>query len=236
MFPTPVFSPAQRRKALIWLAFWHIVVIAASNYLVQFPFAVLGVNTTWGAFTFPFIFLTTDLTVRVFGASLARRIIFCVMLPALPVSYVVSVLFAEGAWTGWAALGGGFNGFVARIAFASFAAYVAGQLLDITVFARLRRHARWWVAPTAAAIAGNALDTVVFFTLAFHRSSDAFMAANWPEIALVDYGVKIAVSALFFLPLYGVLLKYLVRRLTTLDGAPSDSALERTTAGSGNGV
>ena len=77
---------------------------------------------------------------------------------------------------------------------------------------------------------------MVFFTLAFHRSSDAFMAANWPEIALVDYGVKIVVSALFFLPLYGVLLKYLVRRLTTLDGASSDSALERTTAGSGSGV
>ena len=77
------FTPAQQRKALVWLSFFHILVIAASNYLVQFPFELFGFHTTWGAFTFPFIFLTTDLTVRIFGRQLARRIIFWVMLPAL---------------------------------------------------------------------------------------------------------------------------------------------------------
>ncbi len=94
------FTSAQLQKALIWLAFFHILIIAASNYLVQFPFEVFGFHTTWGAFTFPFIFLATDLTVRIFGQRLARRIIFWVMLPALALSYAVSVLFHEGAWTG----------------------------------------------------------------------------------------------------------------------------------------
>ncbi len=142
------FTPAQQRKALVWLSFSHILVIAASNYLVQFPFELFGFHTTWGAFTFPFIFLTTDLTVRIFGRQLARRIIFWVMLPALALSYTVSVWFSQGSWTGWAAIAD-FNSFVGRIALASFAAYAVGQLLDIFVFDKLRRLKAWWVAPAA---------------------------------------------------------------------------------------
>ncbi len=218
------FTRAQQQKALLWLTFWHVVVIAASNYLVQFPFSIGNIHTTWGAFTFPFIFLTTDLTIRVFGARLARRIIFWVMFPALLISYVVSVLFSNGAWSGWAALSE-FNAFVGRIALASFLAYVVGQLLDIFVFNRLRRVAKWWVAPSASTIIGNGLDTLVFFAVAFYASSDAFMAAHWPGIALVDYGVKLLICGLFFLPMYGLLLNYLLKKLTTLQTAQTMAPL-----------
>ncbi len=218
------FTSAQLQKALIWLAFFHILIIAASNYLVQFPFEVFGFHTTWGAFTFPFIFLATDLTVRIFGQRLARRIIFWVMLPALALSYAVSVLFHEGAWTGWAALAS-FNGFVGRIALASFAAYALGQLLDIFVFNKLRRLKSWWIAPTASTFLGNALDTLVFFSVAFYASSDAFMAANWREIAFIDYLFKLVICTLFFLPAYGILLNMLTKKLTTLKQQEGQAAL-----------
>ena len=100
------FTPAQQHKALRWLVLFHIAVIASSNYLVQFPFTItlpngFAVHSTWGALSFPFIFLATDLTVRIFGQRLARRIIFRVMFPALLLSYVISVLFHDGTWTGW---------------------------------------------------------------------------------------------------------------------------------------
>ena len=65
----------QRRLALLWLVSFHVLVITASNYLVQLPFTLWGLHTTWGAFSFPFIFLATDLTVRLFGKAPARRII-----------------------------------------------------------------------------------------------------------------------------------------------------------------
>lgn len=207
------FTSDQRYRALLILSFFHVAIIASSNYLVQLPFTVFGFHTTWGAFTFPFIFLTTDLTIRVFGASLARRIIFVVMMPALLISYVVSVLFFKGEWTSWESLST-FNMFVARIAFASFGAYLVGQLLDITVFNYLRKHQSWWVAPSAAAIVGNLVDTIVFFAVAFYQSEDLFMAQNWPEIAAVDYLFKIIICAIFFLPLYGIILNYLLKRLT----------------------
>ncbi|WP_392566881.1 7-cyano-7-deazaguanine/7-aminomethyl-7-deazaguanine transporter [Utexia brackfieldae] len=207
------FTTQQRHHALYLLAFFHIVIIASSNYLVQIPFTILGFNTTWGAFTFPFIFLTTDLTIRIFGASLARKIIFVVMMPALLLSYLISVLFFEGVWTGFGAVVV-FNLFVARIALASFAAYAIGQLMDITIFNYLRQNMRWWIAPSAAAIFGNMIDTIVFFSIAFYRSDDPFMANHWIEIATIDYSFKILICALFFLPLYGVLLNILLKKLT----------------------
>lgn len=39
------------------------------------------------------------------------------------------------------------------------------------------------------------------------------MAANWVEIALVDYSFKVLICLVFFLPMYGVLLNMLLKRL-----------------------
>ncbi|WP_273807502.1 MULTISPECIES: 7-cyano-7-deazaguanine/7-aminomethyl-7-deazaguanine transporter [unclassified Pseudomonas] len=201
---------ATPRRALVAaLVAFHILIIIASNYLVQLPLQLFGWHTTWGAFSFPFIFLATDLTVRVMGKAAARQVIARVMLPALVVSYGVSVLFQDGSFQGWTALAA-LNVFVLRISLASFCAYVLGQLLDIQVFDRLRRSRHWWLAPTVSTLFGNALDTLAFFSIAFWRSDNPFMASHWPEIALVDYGVKLTVSLLLFVPLYGVLLRSLV--------------------------
>ena len=102
---TPIFNDQQKRFALILLSLFHIFIITASNYFVQIPFEIklkltalgfaddFSFHSTWGTLTFPFIFLATDLTVRVFGAKEARWIIFIVMIPALIVSYIVSVVF-----------------------------------------------------------------------------------------------------------------------------------------------
>ena len=206
------FTSIQRRHALVWLSLFHLLVITSSNYLVQLPVTIFGFHTTWGAFSFPFIFLATDLTVRIFGAPLARRIVFAVMAPALMISYVISSLFYMGQWQGFGALAH-FNLFVARIAAASFMAYALGQILDVHVFNRLRQNRRWWLAPTASTLFGNISDTVAFFFIAFWRSPDPFMAAHWGEIALVDYSFKVLISIIFFLPMYGVLLNMLLKRL-----------------------
>nr|WP_288455285.1 7-cyano-7-deazaguanine/7-aminomethyl-7-deazaguanine transporter [uncultured Pseudomonas sp.] len=200
------------RPVLAALIAFHILIIIASNYLVQLPITLFGWHTTWGAFSFPFIFLATDLTVRLIGKHAARVVIARVMVPALIASYIVSVLFHDGAFGGLAAIGE-FNLFVFRIALASFLAYVLGQLLDIQVFDRLRQLKQWWIAPTASTIFGNLLDTFAFFSVAFWHSDDPFMAANWVEIATVDYVIKLTISLILFVPLYGMLLGAIVRRL-----------------------
>lgn len=221
---TIVITRQQKRNTLILLVLFHIFIIAASNYLVQIPFeirlplTVLGVvedfsfHSTWGTLTFPFIFLATDLTVRVFGAALARRIIFAVMFPALAVSYGVSTLFSDSQYQGLQALST-FNGFVFRIAVASFSAYVFGQLLDVLVFNRLRRLKTWWIAPGSSMIFGSMADTFIFFAVAFYASTDPFMAEHWMELGFVDYLFKLFVGVMLFVPAYGVVLNFILRRI-----------------------
>lgn len=109
----------SKQKLVLLLVAFHIFIIASSNYLVQFPVSVFVFKTTWGVFTFPFIFLATDLTVRLLGARLGRLIIFYAMFPALVVSYLVTIGFRSGLWLGFDALFS-FDLFVARIAIASF--------------------------------------------------------------------------------------------------------------------
>lgn len=207
-----MLSRTQLQRALLLLVSFHILIISASNYLVQLPFQLFGFHTTWGAFSFPFVYLATDLTVRIFGQQHARQIILKAMLPALAISYFIGVLFHQGSFQGAQSLAE-FNSFVFRIAFASFAAYLVGQLMDITVFAKLRSAKSWWMAPAASTVIGNLIDTLVFFSVAFYASSDTFMASHWPEIATVDYGFKLIVSLGLFLPAYGVLLKVLQDRI-----------------------
>ncbi|MGI2081617.1 7-cyano-7-deazaguanine/7-aminomethyl-7-deazaguanine transporter [Shewanella putrefaciens] len=207
-----MLTTAQLRRALLLLVGFHILIICVSNYLVQLPFQLFGYHTTWGAFSFPFVYLATDLTVRIFGQQAARNIILKAMVPALMISYVMGVLFHQSSFQGADSLAQ-WNTFVFRIAFASFAAYLIGQLMDITVFARIRKSRSWWVAPAASTLVGNFVDTLVFFSVAFYASSDSFMASHWPEIATVDYSFKLLVSLGLFLPAYGVLLKVLQDRI-----------------------
>ena len=222
-----IFNDQQKRRALVLLSFFHIFIIAASNYFVQIPFEVhvpltlfgaqedFMFHSTWGTLTFPFIFLATDLTVRVFGAKEARWIIFIVMIPALIISYLVSTLFSDSQYQGLSVLSE-FNLFVFRIALASFCAYVFGQLLDVLVFNRLRQLKTWWIAPTSSMIFGSMADTYLFFAIAFYASSDPFMAEHWMEIGFVDYLFKLFIGLLLFVPAYGVVLNIILRKIKVL--------------------
>ena len=192
----------------------HVFIIVLSNYAVQIPVTVLGVDTTWGTFTYPFIFVATDLTIRIYGAAKARKIIFTAMLPALVVSYIVGTLFSFGQYQGLNSLLV-FSIFVFRISLASFSAYVVGQLVDILVFQRLRALKQWYIAPAASSIMGNALDTFIFYAIAFYQGNDPYMAENWVSLGIVDYLVKIAASLSLFVPIYGMILNLLAKYVLT---------------------
>lgn len=207
-----IYRSEEKSRALPWLVLFHIIVIASSNFLVQIPMELFGFHSTWGAFSYPFIFLATDLTVRIFGAAPARRIIFFTMFPALIVSYLISVLFDGGSWQGSMAFVA-FNRGVAQIAFASFAAYVIGQMMDIVVFNRFRQNYQWWIAPFLSGIIGNLVDTIAFFGIAFFKTDDPYMAEHLVEVASVDYFFKMGISVLLFLPAYGVILKVITQSL-----------------------
>ena len=143
-----------------------VVVVAASNILVLYPFQFQlgGVNLadllTWGAFTFPFAFLITDLTNRYDGARNARLVVLVGFLVGLGCSFYLS--YNPLPWNA-----GGAAATTQRIALASATAFAVGQLLDIAVFSRLRASSAWFLPPLAGSLFGSIIDTTIFFTIAF---------------------------------------------------------------------
>ena len=147
-----------------------VAVVAGSNIAVQYP---INAWLTWGAFTYPFAFLVTDLTNRRLGPERARLVVYV----GFALAVVLSTLLATP-----------------RIALASGTAFVTAQLLDILVFDRLRR-LPWWQAPLVSSGIGSLWDTAVFFGLAF-----AGTGLPWITWAIGDLGAKAAMALLLLLP------------------------------------
>ena len=184
--------------------------VLASNILVQF---LLGDWLTWGALTYPFAFLVTDVTNRVQGSVAARKVVIS--------GFVVGVLCSLTA----AALGAT----TPRIAVASGTAFLLAQLLDIRVFDWLRQR-DWWQAPFLSSLVGSVLDTVLFFTIAFAAflpadantgwANEAVpllgvgpLAPLWASLAVADWGVKLALAALALVPFRMIVRKILLSPL-----------------------
>ena len=191
-------------------------IVVASNILVQF---LLGQWLTWGAFTYPFTFLVTDLMNRLHGARVARRAVLIGFVVGIGCSFIGSQIT------------GAFGPLVThRVALASGTAFLVGQLMDITVFNRLRRR-EWWRAPLAASLVGSALDTLIFFSIAVAAALAFLEPANdvgwanqalpllglgpvvplWVSLGAADWGVKMTLALVALLPYRAVVLRLVAR-------------------------
>ena len=180
----------------------HIIIIAISNYIVQFKIDVFGHPLAVAAFTFPLVVVLTDLTVRLLGKQTGRAVISLAFIPAIVVSMAV------------VKLGGAPDSVAFRIGLVSGVAYFISNLLDVYVFQYFReKYTTWWIAPTLSAIASTFIDTYVFFFTAFAYGANEFMAANWHIVATNNSISKILVSLLVILPAYGMLLSYLQNKV-----------------------
>ena len=180
----------------------HIVIIAISNYIVQFKFDIFGHPLAAAAFTFPLVVVLTDLTVRLLGKQTGRAVINLAFIPAILVSMAV------------VKLGGAPDSVAFRIGLGSGLAYFLSNLLDVYVFQYFReKYKTWWIAPTLSSVVSTFIDTYVFFFAAFAYGANEFMAANWHIVATNNSISKVIVSLLVILPVYGILLNYLQGRV-----------------------
>ena len=150
-------------------------VVTSSNILVGYP---INDWLTWGAFSFPVAFLVTDLVNRHFGPERARKVAYA--------GFALAVLLSF-----WLA--------TPRIALASGAAFLIGQLADIAIFDRLRQ-LKWWKAPLASSSIASAADTAVFFSIAF-----AGTGLPWITWGIGDYAVKLFVAVSMLIPFYALM-------------------------------
>jgi queuosine precursor transporter len=180
-------------------------VVLASNILVQFLY---GDWLTWGAFTYPFAFLVTDLTNRIMGPAAARRVVLWGFVTGLVCSAIGTQIVGDAGPL-----------VTLRVAIGSATAFLAAQMMDIAVFNRLRAGS-WWRAPLVSTLVSSTLDTVIFFTLAFSAAMTFIDPANdvawanqalpllgggpmapfWVSLAVADWGVKLLLAIVALLP------------------------------------
>ncbi|WP_121060717.1 queuosine precursor transporter [Chachezhania antarctica] len=193
------------QRALIPAVLAMAIIVVASNILVQFLF---GDWLTWGAFTYPFAFLVTDLTNRIHGAAAARKVVLVGFIVGLACSLVGTQIDGE------------FGPLVTiRVAVASGLAFFVAQSYDVALFSLLREQ-RWWVAPLVSSVLGSILDTVLFFFIAFSGILSALAPgvdvgwANepvpllgagpvmplWVSLAVADWMVKLAIALVALVP------------------------------------
>lgn len=180
-------------------------IVVASNILVQYP---LGAFLTWGALSYPFAFLVTDLVNRLEGPAAARRVVLVGFVVGILCSFIGTQVMGE------------FGPLVTlRIALGSGLAFLCAQLVDVAVFNRLRQGS-WWKAPLVSTLVSSTLDTAIFFSVAFSAALVVLEPGNdvswatapaallgvgpdapfWVSLALGDWLVKLAMALLALLP------------------------------------
>ena len=180
-------------------------IVVASNILVQFLY---GQWLTFGAFTYPFSFLVTDLTNRLQGSKAARTVVIAGFVVGVICSLIGSQIIGQ------------FGPLVTlRVAIGSGLAFLAAQLVDIHVFNRFRTQG-WWRAPFISTLAGASLDTAIFFTIAFagfltflEPGNDVSWAGQvlplvgagpmvplWVSLGTADWLVKLSLAVVALIP------------------------------------
>ena len=165
------------------------VVVVVSNYLVQFPVQLMGLNEilTYGAFSYPVTFLITDLANRAYGKAVAKKVVY--------VGFVIGILLTLFVSTN-------FEDIISiRIAIGSGVAFFVAQNLDIQIFDQLRRKS-WFVAPLYSSTFGSLTDTFLFFSISFYATG-----IPWITLALGDLAVKLIITLVMLIPFKLLLLK-----------------------------
>ena len=180
-------------------------IVVVSNILVQ---NLLGQWLTWGALPYPLAFLVTDLMNRIYGAAMARQVVFVGFIVGVFCSLVGTQIMGE------------FGPLVTfRVALGSGIAFLTAQLLDVAVFNVFRRGA-WWRAPLASTLVGSTVDTAIFFSIAFSSALNGLEPSNmpvwaqevlpllgigplaplWVSLAVADLGVKVSLALIALIP------------------------------------
>jgi len=169
-------------KLFLLLSVLMGVIILISNYLVQFPVNYYGLEKilTYGAFSYPVVFLITDLTNRTFGKFYARKIVY--------IGFVIGISFTIFFSTNFSDL------ISIRIAIGSGTAFITAQLVDVQIFDQLRRK-QWFVAPLTSSFIGSFIDTFLFFSISFYGTG-----VPWLTLSIGDLIVKILVALIMLIP------------------------------------
>jgi uncharacterized integral membrane protein (TIGR00697 family) len=190
----------RRQLLYLWLAGLFVAALIVADLIGGKLFRVGGedgFDLSCGMLAFPITFVLTDVLNEFYGSAATRRVTFLGLGAAAMAFLILNValrvptspespLSAEDF--------GKVFGLSARLYIASLTAYIAGQLLDIAVFAALRRATGerfLWLRATGSTLVSQAVDTAVVSVIFYVGIK------SWPfiiKMALASYAMKFVIA------------------------------------------
>lgn len=161
------------KKVLICLAIYLTSLIAANTLGLKIMPFLFGSHLTVGVFTFPVVFLMTDIIGEVYGKSLSKWFVRCGLVSTvLFIGYTLLSLWLPWSEDGlWAKEG--YNlifGISGRIGLASIVAFIIAEYQDVFTFffVKSKIGARlFWLRSFLSNLWSQFLDSIIFMTIAF---------------------------------------------------------------------
>ena len=167
------FSEKSFKKILIALAIYLTSLFAANTLGLKIMPFLFGSHLSVAVFSFPVVFLMTDVVGEVYGKRIAKFFVLAGFLStALFIAYsFVSLVLPWSPDGEWAK--DGYNtifGVSARIAIASLVAFLIAEYQDVISFFFLREKMGvkfFWLRSFLSNLWSQLLDTVIFMVIAF---------------------------------------------------------------------
>lgn len=176
-----------------------------------------SLSFTSGVLLWPFVFLLTDIINEYFGTRGVRFISwltvvliaygFCAAYLAIalvPADFWVTVNRERGVENMQAAFSNIFGQGMWTIA-GSIIAFLLGQLIDVTVFHRIRRATgeRWiWLRATGSTAVSQLIDSFVVLYIAFVLGPQHWPMSLFLAVGTVNYGYKLLMAVLLIPLIY----------------------------------
>lgn len=164
---------AYRYFGKVGLFSWVAIASILANIQVVKTINIFGLEATLGNIMYGSIFLATDILNEKYGPKVANRSVFIGFFALITslLSMQIAMQFIPSAQDGaQAALTTIFSP-AFRIILGSLSAYLVSQLLDISIYAKIRAKlpsTRFlWLRNNASTMISKLLDTIVFVSIAF---------------------------------------------------------------------
>src|SRR3989304_3120932 len=169
----PVLDERNTRKIIIALAIYLASLFAANTLGLKIMPFILGLHVSVAVFSFPFVFLTTDVIGEVYGKKMAKLFVLAGFIAtALFVIYsFISIALPWDPAAEW--VHESYNtvfGISVRIAIASLVAFAIAEYQDVISFFFFKATIGakyFWLRSNLSNLWSQFLDTVIFMVIAF---------------------------------------------------------------------
>ena len=169
----PAMTESGQRKLFIALAIYLASLFAANTLGLKIMPFLFGLHLSVAVFSFPFVFLTTDVIGEVYGKRMAKFFVLAGFI-ATAIFILYSFLSIAMPWDPageW--VHQSYNqifGISLRMAIASLVAFAIAEYQDVISFFFFRKwfgESKFWLRSTLSNLWSQMLDTVIFMTIAF---------------------------------------------------------------------